>query len=157
MFQELGAQTPDVAVMEDVEFTEDPECCLKFALFIGFCFLKWIIVLQESPEPLDEVYCIKGDLADPIWKPDRYVFPNKEEVHMVAESISRQDLQQLYLNLITLCLEDKLSVQTNHPLLAACRSWKRFASNSGSSTERRLPTERFASIPLLSGYWLASR
>lgn len=60
-----------------------------------------LIVLQESPEPLDEPCCIKGDLSDPVGKPDRYVFPNGDEVHMCAgEVITREELQQLYLNLI---------------------------------------------------------
>jgi len=50
-------------------------------------------IRSESPAPLDEPYCIEGDLGDPVNKPDKYIFPNGDEVHMCAgEVISREEL-----------------------------------------------------------------
>lgn len=61
-------------------------CVVDSVMFLQF-------LLQDFEYP-DDPTCWPGDKGDPVNCPDRYVFPNGDEVHMCAgEWVTRQELK----------------------------------------------------------------
>lgn len=102
--------------------------------FLDYCFALWNLHLWKDSdgEDSEEPVCFRGDPTNPINRPDRYVWKNGDQVHMVCgESVDKQDSCHCFLNM--LFKQNFLDL-----LVALCRSWKISGSKQSWPTERRL-------------------